>query len=102
MRFFRHLLARKFKSLSDSMKTSCPVCGQPATDGKDASTTSSAKLSRAGIKKPRVESSEKRKKERISIWLDIWLDRDVVDHFRYTGRDWQPRINSILRSHIGK
>jgi uncharacterized protein (DUF4415 family) len=29
--------------------------------------------------------------------VSLRLDRDVLDHFRATGRGWQARINAVLR-----
>jgi uncharacterized protein (DUF4415 family) len=32
----------------------------------------------------------------------IRLDRDVIEHFRASGRGWQTRLNDTLRHAIGK
>ena len=30
--------------------------------------------------------------------IRIWLDSDVIEHFRATGPDWQNRINDVLKT----
>lgn len=32
--------------------------------------------------------------------VTLRLDQDVIDHFRASGRNWQSRINEILRKEI--
>jgi uncharacterized protein (DUF4415 family) len=29
--------------------------------------------------------------------IRIWLDRDVIGRFRFTGSGWQSRINEVLK-----
>ena len=44
--------------------------------------------------KPRVRGPQK---AATKVQTTIRLDRDVIDHFRRTGRGWQGRINETLR-----
>ena len=32
--------------------------------------------------------------------VSIRLDREVVEHFKASGKGWQSRLNAILRQHI--
>jgi uncharacterized protein (DUF4415 family) len=52
------------------------------------------KLHEPEIQKPVEKTGRKAK-------ITIWLDQDVLEHFRKTGRDWHPRINNALRKAIG-
>jgi uncharacterized protein (DUF4415 family) len=52
-----------------------------------------ATLHIGGVPVPRGRPKLKNPKEPVSLRLD----RDVVAHFRRSGRGWQSRINAVLR-----
>lgn len=47
-------------------------------------------------KRPNSTYETERKKR-----VTIWLDKDVIEHFRAQGMGWQPRINDALRRAAG-
>jgi uncharacterized protein (DUF4415 family) len=38
--------------------------------------------------------------ERPKQLVSLRLDKDIIEHFRATGRGWQSRINMALRDHL--
>lgn len=34
------------------------------------------------------------------VRVTLYIDPETADFFRSTGRDWQPRINAILRNYV--
>lgn len=48
----------------------------------------------------RVAEKPKSPSPKSKVKVSIYLDREVIDHFKAQGRFWQTRINDILKEHI--
>ena len=49
----------------------------------------------------RMRRSRGPQKDPTKIAVSLRLDREVVEHFRASGKGWQSRINDILRQNSG-
>ena len=53
----------------------------------------------------RKNSSSKTGRAKPGRWpkplVALWLDDNVIDHFRAPGKGWQARINATLRKAVG-